>query len=84
MAAFEVGFYWGTHDDGTVLIAMVPMTEEAHDIFVEKFGMPADCNGIDVGDYDPFTVIEMLPRKFLFGNTKDKPTMLHKYLFYDA
>ena len=80
MPKFDVGFYWG--DDGSV--AMVPMNEEVHDSFVEVFDMPADCDGIDVTPYDPLTCVEMLPKKFLFGNTKKKPSLLHKYLFYDT
>jgi len=83
MASFEIGFYWG-EKDGAPLVAMVPMTEEACDVFVERFSMPAECDGIDVTPFDPITCIEMLPKKFLFGNTKKEPTNLHRYLFYET
>lgn len=63
---------------------MVPMNEEAHDSFVEVFGMPAECDSIDVGEYDPLTVIDRMPKKFLFGNTKKEPKLPHTYLFYES
>ena len=76
--AFDIGFYWDENKE----VAMVPMTLEATQFFIDTFEMPEDCDALDVTKYDPMSVIELLPKKWTYGNTKKVPKKIGNYLFY--
>lgn len=77
MAKSDIGLY--VDED---LAVMVPKTERAIYFFREDLKMPEDCDGLDVTEIGPYSMLALMPRYFTFMSDKKEPKKTHKYLYH--